>query len=183
MLLVLLVHTCPSTGTSGKLLVMDDFRKVNSAVFAARAKWKPLGVELGLQIDDLDNMDKVQRGDTEACLGRMLKKWLETPSLKPTWASLVGALKAQTVGREDTAYTVGMYLHCIWAWCNFIISVTRALNWTFPIAWGYYFTRICHRYCDIFMEFSVLALDRVWKIFANIYWFLFLILGCILGYV
>ncbi len=110
---MLLVHTCPSTGTSGRLLVLDDFRKVNRAVFAARAKWKPLGVELGLQIDDLNVMNREERGDTEECLHKMLHSWLTKPSLNPSWAALVDALNAQTVGREDIAYEIGKYSHCV----------------------------------------------------------------------
>ncbi len=110
---MLLVHTCPSTGTSGWLQVRTDFDEVYSAVFDARAQWKPLGVKLGLQIDDLDNMDKVERGNTEACLEKMLTKWLKTQSLNPSWAALVEALMARTVGREDIADDIGKYSHCV----------------------------------------------------------------------
>ncbi len=64
-----------------------------------------MGTELGISQDDLDNIE--DEGDNnEECLENMLRVWLRTPSLCPTWKALVKALRDQTVGREDVAIEI-----------------------------------------------------------------------------
>ncbi len=84
---------------------MEDFRVVKKAVFKARRKWRPIGTELGISQDDLDNIED-GGDDNEECLANMLRVWLRTPSLCPTWEALVKALRDQTVGRENIAVEI-----------------------------------------------------------------------------
>ncbi len=84
---------------------MDDFKVVKKAVFKARRRWRPVGTELGLSEDDLDNI--ADKGDdNEECLANMLRVWLRSPSLRPTWEALVKALRDQTVGWENIAIDI-----------------------------------------------------------------------------
>ncbi len=82
---------------------MDDFKVVNGAVFKARSQWRPIGTELGISQDDLEN---IEGRNNEERLANMLRVWLRTPSLCPTWQALVNALQYQTVGRENIAVEI-----------------------------------------------------------------------------
>ena len=76
-------------------------------MFKARLKWRQLGLEMGLFIDDLNVIER-EEVTIEDCLTKMLTKWLCAPKLKPSWSGLVSALKDPTVGRGDVAMTIGM---------------------------------------------------------------------------
>ncbi len=105
---------------------MDDFRVVKKAVFRARRRWRPIGTELGISQDDLDNIED-EGDDNEECLANMLRVWLRSPSLRPTWEALVKALQDQTVGRENIAIEIAknyltpavegqepIFIYCLW---------------------------------------------------------------------
>ena len=63
------------------------------------AKWKDLGLELGLYGNTLDNIKNDNPGDVSSCLREMLSKWLQgadgvlNKGGGSTWASLANALK------------------------------------------------------------------------------------------
>ncbi len=44
-----------------------DLQEVYKAVYPARAKWRPLGLELGLQLEELDDIEDLcsRKGDHE----------------------------------------------------------------------------------------------------------------------
>ena len=78
---------------------------VKKAVFKARRKWRPIGSELGVSEDDLDNIED-EGEDNEECLSNVLRLWLRKRSLHPSWRKLVEALRAEVVGREDIAHKI-----------------------------------------------------------------------------
>ncbi len=79
---------------------------VMRAVYLARKKWNNIGLELGLTVDILEN---IQSSDNGERLQEVLKKWLRSPSLNPSWESLAKALKSDIVGEEGLAQKIGMY--------------------------------------------------------------------------
>ncbi len=90
---------------------MSDFREVRAALHIARLQWQNLGIELGISVDDLENMRDEGR-DNEQRLEKMVMAWLGTQSLLPSWEKLVGALQTEVVGREDVAQDImDRYLH------------------------------------------------------------------------
>ncbi len=98
-------------------LTIADMREVKSAVYDARAKWRAIGLELGISKDDLDCIEK---SDIDRCLEEMLALWLRRPRMNPSWESLVGALKSATVDRMDVAEEIGMFVRC----CKYLVCDT-----------------------------------------------------------
>ena len=80
-------------------LTTDDLRKVRRLTFDACAKWESFGLELGLSPTTLDIIQK-NSNDAEINFMNMLKIWLKT---KPTWDSLIAALRERTMGLPDVA--------------------------------------------------------------------------------
>ncbi len=116
---------------------MEDLREVRQPVYPAREKWHDIGLELGVPVDALENIRSHQfLTDNGGRLQEVLKIWLRTPSLNPTWESLAKALKSDYVGREDLAQKIGMYIDINTFTCPF--SVPPCI---FPYAKGY-----CHTY-------------------------------------
>ncbi len=88
----------PSTGV---ILTEADFREVNKAVYKARAKWSPLGTELGVRQDVITSLS--DRDPPDKNLEAVLRPWLKDPDLKPCWGNLVTALREITVDEKALA--------------------------------------------------------------------------------
>ncbi len=74
-----------------------------------RFKWKPIGERLSLDINDLQNIDEENRNNDQR-LEKMILDWLKRRSVKPTWQSLIDALRHETVGEEGAAEDIQEYL-------------------------------------------------------------------------
>ncbi len=81
---------------------MSDFPAVCAALREGRYKWQQIGIELGLSYEDLVNLQDEYRL-SERCLSHMIHMWLSRRSLRPTWESLIAALREITVGEEGLA--------------------------------------------------------------------------------
>ena len=79
-----------------------DFRDVKHALYDIRYKWKAIGLELGLTRGDLNNL---RRSDDEN-FEDVVEKWLKRRKLKPTWETLVTALRQKTVDEDGVADTI-----------------------------------------------------------------------------
>ena len=60
-----------------------------------RAKWKLIGIELGIEMSTLDAIDTNKRSVVEDCLLEMISKWLHGSNPKPTRTSMNAALRAK----------------------------------------------------------------------------------------
>lgn len=83
-----------------------DIKRVKEIVYPARAKWRYIGLELGLTVNDLLHIESTVRGSNDSRLTCMLVTWLERESLSPSWGSLLKALRAIDVDREDLAQLI-----------------------------------------------------------------------------
>ncbi len=102
------------------MLTEADFREVYRTVFTARAKWFPLGLELGLRHDILTSLS-VQ--DPPQNLETVLRAWLNDPYLKPCWENLVTALREMTVHEGVLANEIiKKYLGMLYEIFNLICS-------------------------------------------------------------
>ena len=81
---------------------MLTMREVRALLHEVRRKWYDIGIELGLKVEDLDN---IQAADTDdgKCLINMLKVWLKSINPLPTWKALGDALKAGPVDEVGLA--------------------------------------------------------------------------------
>ncbi len=86
---------------TGVVLMETDFREVNRAVYKARAKWNPLGTELGVRRDVIKSLSNLAK--PEENLQAILTAWLNDPDLKPCWGNLVKALRSITVDEKVLA--------------------------------------------------------------------------------
>ena len=68
-----LVHLSLTYAIAG-ILAMNDFHKVYKELFDAREKWKLIGLELGLQRSDLNNIEKEHTGNDRR-LEEVLTMW------------------------------------------------------------------------------------------------------------
>ena len=88
---------------TAKVLTVDDLATIQVAVWEARAEWYNLGLQLGLPPSTLDVIQKNHPGDCNQCFTDMIKEWLRTSDLQPTWEALANALESPQVGWSDLA--------------------------------------------------------------------------------
>ena len=88
-------------GCTGKILKIGDFGEVYTALYPARGKWRTIGIKLGLDLAELDDIE--ESNDNDRRIQQVIRKWLEKRSLNPSWESLIAVLKTREVGREDLA--------------------------------------------------------------------------------
>ncbi len=64
--------------TAGAYLSVNDLRVVYKALYRARKRWLPIGLELGLELSDLSNIeDQYAIKGNDRCLMEMLAVWLK----------------------------------------------------------------------------------------------------------
>ena len=96
-----------SIGSSGQHLnEKDHLSTVYAALRDARAKYYFIGLELGLDPNDLDNVHLQYRGDADESLRRVLQLFLRRASPPPMWNDLAKALESPGVGYGALAQKV-----------------------------------------------------------------------------
>jgi hypothetical protein len=86
-----------------EVLGEDDLRRVVNALHKMRAQWKDIGLQLGVEVHDLDDIRSSSRNQDK--LIKVLTLWLRsTPS--PTWWNIVDALRHPSVNRLNVAEEV-----------------------------------------------------------------------------
>ena len=83
-------------------LTIDNLREVRKLLYPIRRKWYDIGVELGLKVNELDNI-KAANSDHGECLILMIKKWLKSINPLPTWKALGDAIKEDPVSEVGIA--------------------------------------------------------------------------------
>lgn len=78
---------------------------VYTAVQSARAKWMDLGTELAIPRMELELLTSEHNKNRDP-LAEMLQVWLKRRSPRPSWNSLVAALKHPTIGGESLAHDI-----------------------------------------------------------------------------
>ena len=82
-------------------LSSSDARVVFDSVWEARQKWYNIGLQLNLDVNDLDAIQIRNNANPDCCIKEMLVCWLRGGGA--TWGALIGALKHKTVGYSDLA--------------------------------------------------------------------------------
>ena len=85
-------------------LSTDDIENVRSEVWEARCKWYDIGIELGLNVSDLDRIRHLFKDDADRCVTEMLTLWLRNHTA--TWKQLINSLEHKTVGFTNLAMMV-----------------------------------------------------------------------------
>ena len=82
-------------------LTINDLPQVNRSVLDARTKWYDIGMELKIDAETLDSIEKDNPRNCQDCLREMLKFWLRREEPIPTWGALAEALMSPLVGKGD----------------------------------------------------------------------------------
>ena len=91
-------HLCQSTR-----LTTDDIKEVLDKVWKARNKWYNIGIQLEVNVNDLDSIKQSCNNYPGECFREMLITWLRQTPDGASWKSLISALSHETVGFHDLA--------------------------------------------------------------------------------
>ena len=83
-------------------LTINDLREVRELLYPVRRKWYDIGLELGLKVDELDNIQAASTDHGE-CLIKMIKMWLKSIDPMPSWKALGDVLKKDTINEVTLA--------------------------------------------------------------------------------
>ena len=72
-------------------------------LFDVKRKWYNIGLQLKVPDTKLDEIESTSKDDIEVALRRVLQEWLKQLEPRPTWGSLVRALRSRTVSEHDLA--------------------------------------------------------------------------------
>ena len=96
------------TGTEW-LSTNNNVREVLNAVWPARLHWYLIGVQLGLQIVQLNVIRHNRRDNPDECIVDMIETWLNQEGA--TWRELISALKHEMVGCSEMASSIAASLN------------------------------------------------------------------------
>ena len=82
-------------------LCVCDLRKLRTACWGARSKWKHIGIELNFIPGDLEAISESKGGDVDDCFTELLTNWLRWINPSPTLAALALALEHPSVGHQQ----------------------------------------------------------------------------------
>lgn len=77
-------------------LTIQNLKEVRRLLYSARRKWYSIGIELELDIEELNTI-KVKYSDPGECLTEMIQLWLKSNDPSPSWKTLGEALESDPV--------------------------------------------------------------------------------------
>ena len=97
-----ILFVCAGTDT------VSRFQFMEAVASKISAKWKRVGVSLGIEQNDLDAIDQHRRGDPLECFSDVFTCWQQqsTPQSPANWATLVAVLRSNYVGEEELSDTI-----------------------------------------------------------------------------
>lgn len=75
---------------------IQSLREVRGLLYPVRRKWYSIGIELKLNIEDLNTI-RTKSSDPGECLTEMIELWLKSINPQPTRKALSDALKSDPV--------------------------------------------------------------------------------------
>ena len=85
-----------------------QFQFMESVASKIPAKWKRVGVSLGISMGVLDGIEKRRLADPLECFSDVFTYWQQqsTPQTLANWATLVTVLRSNYVGEEELSDTI-----------------------------------------------------------------------------
>jgi len=91
------------TVLTGHSSIQLDLKNIADLVIASMAsKWYLMGVELGVDQNELNNIKHDNHNSKNACL-MMFTEWLTNTRVEKSWNALLKALQSQFVGESGLA--------------------------------------------------------------------------------
>ena len=86
---------------------------VRNEIHDSRTKWFDIGIELKVDVSTLKSIESMY-SNAKDCLREVITEWLKAVSPKPTWRSLVDALRRPVVDESKLAAVLeAKYCSCI----------------------------------------------------------------------
>ena len=90
-----------------------DLSTVRNEIHDARTKWYDIGIELKVDVSTLKTIESMY-SNSKDCLREVITEWLKAVHPKPTWRSLVDALRRPVVEESKVAAVIeDKYCSCI----------------------------------------------------------------------
>ena len=83
-----------------------SLKHARKLLYPIRNKWYDIGIELDLNIAELDVIKSQHNDDPAECLLEMIKIWLRSINPCPTWDVLAEALRAEAINELMVAEQV-----------------------------------------------------------------------------
>ena len=96
------------------ILTVNDVSVIINENWSYRAKWRFIGLELGIDVGTLDAIGKSNHDDVNECFTRMMSDWLK--EAYPTRSALDRALQSPTVTGQCSKIWEGYNFICIVTW-------------------------------------------------------------------
>ena len=88
-------------------LSIDNIKEILDQTWQYRAKWKFIGIELGIDTGTLDALDADHK-KSEVCLRNMIKTWLRNKTPRPTRMAINQALESPSVAASTSPVSEGI---------------------------------------------------------------------------
>ncbi len=85
-------------------ITIADLKKVYTATFAARHKWRNILLDLAMDIATIDSISAKCRDNPDDCYREGLSEWLRGE--ERSWSNVVEALSSPIVGYNDIAMMI-----------------------------------------------------------------------------
>lgn len=72
-------------------------KDIENELHDVKTKWKAIGIQLEVANGTLKSIDYANRGDAHQAFSDLIDHWLSQESA-PSWAAVIGALRARSVG-------------------------------------------------------------------------------------
>ena len=97
---------CPYIGTD--TCAISQFQFLEAVASKIPAKWRMVGLSLGISSSILDGIDKHRRGDCLECFSDVLTYWQQQSTLQSpaNWTTLVTVLQSNSVGEKELSDTI-----------------------------------------------------------------------------
>ena len=80
---------------------------MNEVAAKIPARWRDVGLQLGLDESVLQGITYISQGDTNLCYINVFTRWKNHSTTHPyTWSTMLQALKAPSVGESSLADTI-----------------------------------------------------------------------------
>ena len=98
------LHIIIGTDTS----TISQFHFLEAVASKIPAKWRKVGLSLGISSSILDGIEKHRRGDCLECFSDVFTYWQQqsTPQNPPNWTTLVTVLRSNYVGEKELSDTI-----------------------------------------------------------------------------
>ena len=89
--------------TEKECLTTTDMKEVIDALWGYRAKWRLIGIQMGIEPGDLDAIGKSKKEEVDDALYEVTKQWFNKTNPKPNRAMLTAIIESRCIAGEVTS--------------------------------------------------------------------------------